>query len=55
MNETIEQQLDRAARIEKLVGPLLACESEQTRSIAEEVSTLAALIEEDLRLALDAS
>ncbi|SFI24034.1 hypothetical protein [Modicisalibacter xianhensis] len=55
MNSVVELQQDRAEAIHELAGYLLASESGVTRSIADKISELAALIQEDLLIALDAS
>lgn len=55
MNEVIELQQSRMEAIHDLVGYLLASECGVARAIAEKISELAALSQEDLQIALDAS
>ena len=55
MNEVIELQQSRLEDIHELAGYLLSSESGVARAVAEKISELAALSQEDLQIALDAS
>lgn len=53
MQDVIEQQQVRAEAIMRTIRPLIGSDCAETRAIAEEVATKAALITEDLQLELD--
>lgn len=55
MSEVIELQQSRMETIHELAGYLLAGECGVARGIAEKISELAALSQEDLQIELDAS
>lgn len=53
MNKSIEIQQGRAETIQDLAGYLLSSESGVICSLAERIIELAALVQEDLQIALD--